>query len=294
MRNCNNEVMTLKQIKRAIMIDTPKLGISYFHYTDTPGFLSMVKNGLLYLSRVDCLNDGNEDFLASKRFYVGCFSTSIGESVALWAIYGNGRSDALRLRFSGRTLADLFGGRNKRIEIFEVTDSGRGRKLGMAKVLLSYVAYASRTYPTFAVRNRRMTLERLKDVPRGALDQFWWKELSPFAKLNSWEYEREVRLVVEVEKELDCKKIAIDFARPLEELLEYNPKTKRRHLTSVLMGPWSSQEDCSTLSRDVVTMPSCPTLCRGTSNFLTEQVGVSELAGKIRLRMFGSKKQTGN
>lgn len=281
------EVMNLKQLKQALLIQSDAKGRNCYHYTNMKSLLAMLGNGRMFLTRADKLNDADEDFPCSRRFYVSCFSAHNGENVAMWAIYGRGQADALRLRFSERTLAELFGGASRRVEIFEADSKMPEKSLGQAKITFSLVAYASRTHADFVWGNRRVAFAKFQNTPKNGLDRLWWKELRPFAKGNPWEYEKEARLVVEVEKELEYDHIAIDFARPLEDLLKYNP-AKRGCLPGVLLGPWSRQEQRAELAAGIRSASVAPILKAPASDFKTEQVGASELAGLVKLKGFVS------
>ena len=245
---------------------------SYYHYTQWGNFAKMmvpVADGdakgkkVLLLTVASETNDKIEKHWG-KNVYLGCFSYSRYEDVAMWMNYGKRSPDAIRIRFGGDEIRAWLDRRQRNPGLYKAIElkEGKGFRFeripddAVKSIELVDVAYVipSRMTRGHLRGNVEYSREFYRVTERGSLD---WsdavygggdrirKELSPFFKKRGWCYERETRIVVTLKKSIpNLKRLAIRFCGPLNDL--------KRRLESgefernLLRGPWYERQGGST------------------------------------------------
>ena len=232
-----------KALRNELVITEIKGALSsLFHYTNIESFANIVASKCIWLSRIDRMNDGTEVFKEASRTYAFCMTAVPTESVGMWIAYGVPRRDAIRVRFSGKAIHEIFTAHHGRVEVHPVksglADTARTIQ---GEISLQYVGYVSRNGDRVHVRNKIFKFaEDLKSSREEVMNSY-----GSFIKWLGWAYEHEIRLVVQLDKEIDADKIQLDISGVVEKALTY--KSKKRNATqgmpSVVVGPWSNCED---------------------------------------------------
>ena len=226
----------------------------YFHYTTIDRFEKMwngmvplgeeLKLKLFFLSAAEALNDGYESSPAlARRLFIGSFTIGVEEEVSMWTNYGVPKRGAIRLRFPRKALnAWKKAYDQNRLRLFGVREKGAE---ALSKDLVECIDFCDVAY--LGRNDARMGgVDRL--VYRGETNRLcedtWRSRLSEcldfrraLFKKRGWAYEREVRLVVLLNKQLPegYEKIAVDFTDPIEAVLKDVQK-------NVMLGPWYNWE----------------------------------------------------
>ena len=210
----------------------------YYQYTGVSALCGMIDSGVIHLSRARELNDLNEIERPHvgmwDRVYIASFSYRKRESMAMWGLYCDPFADAVRLHFPLPALRTIVGNAGERGVIPLEWDQkegmwcGTGKPLPVKSARMTDVVY--KTKNTLQWKSYSFPLsknERLRNAIRNG-------ELLGQVKNSAWNYENEVRLIVELAETVrvsDCpKRIAVPYGELLEEL-------------GVLCGP------CNTASR---------------------------------------------
>jgi len=267
------EVKTYEQLIRYLEKEAAN-HIAYYHYTRWECLEKMMSvnscaNGarhkFLLLTRAAKTNDGIEEKWP-QNYYMACFSLSRYEDVAMWLNYGKYNADAVRIKITRDAMDDWLAIR--RHEVFKITDTSgvdfdtdiservRSVKLyGLAYVIPSQhwitekdEIFAAPTSSEYVVQDSNIEIgRRFFKVAKGG-DYTWvdpiynGEDLShlgmpPVFKKRGWAYEREIRLVVEMEPGLDAgDRIAIAFDGPLDELEKFMRMDAETRKSSLLGG----------------------------------------------------------
>jgi len=250
------EVKTYEQLLRYLEKEAAN-HIAYYHYTRWGCLQKMMtaapcgtggEHRFLLLTRAAKTNDGIEEKWP-QNYYMACFSLSRYEDVAMWLNYGKRNADAVRIKITRDAMDDWLAIR--RHEAFmatashgafvfdtEISDRVKSVKLyGLAYVIPSHhwvtekdEIFAAPSSSEYVVQDSNIEVGRkFFKVAKGG-DYKWvdaiykGEDLSclgmpPVFKKRGWAYEREIRLVVEMEPSFDAgDRIAIAFDGPLNEL----------------------------------------------------------------------------
>lgn len=222
----------------------------YFLYTTVSAMRGIFSKSKLHLTRASEMNDQLEFVHFDKerwsRIYMACFSYDKNESMGMWSMYGGKPEESVRLSFPRKDLIEQFGiwNRNLPFHLFKAEKDASGAfsyvplRDVKARLSLHDILYQheGRKHVGF-VHYQGM----YSGSKRAAVFQDARKchKLTSYVKDAIWEYEKEVRLVLEVEEPIrdDCAIIALDVGKMLEGV-------------SVLLGPHESKE---TRVRDILT-----------------------------------------
>lgn len=262
------EVKTYDQLLRYLEKEAVN-HIAYYHYTRWECLRKMLtdstcKDGarhkFLLLTRASKTNDGIEEKWP-KNYYMACFSLSRYEDVAMWLNYGKRQPDSVRIKITRDAMDDWLA--IKKHDVYSVHQdkgeirfgdniSGRVKSVklyGLAYVIPSHhwvteadAIFSSPGSSEYVTQDSNIELGRkfFKVAKNGSykwVDAIYkGKDLSkkgipPVFKKRGWAYEREIRLVVEMDPAYNVgDRIAVAFDRPFDELLRYMnmPGSKRK------------------------------------------------------------------
>lgn len=249
--------------------------IAYYHYTRWECLQKMMEKAscpdgeshrMLLLTRADKTNDGIEEKWP-QNYYMACFSLSRYEDVAMWLNYGKRNPDAVRIKITRDAMDDWR--KISRHAVFKAscldgcfhfTEDISGQVKSVKLYGLAYVIpsqhwiteedgildapLSSKT----VVQDGNIELGRhffrvSKDGDYKWVDPIYNGEdltnlgIPPVFKKRGWAYEREIRLVVELENGVDAgDRIGIAFDGPLGELEKYMCMPKDERECKVLGG----------------------------------------------------------
>ena len=251
----------------------------YYHYTLWKYFALMAKGvktpdsdkerKFIRLSLSKLMND-KYDRRMKDGTYLMSFSIGDEENVATWIIYGRDvegggcknekdlcalkMDQAIRLKFRMKTLNKWVNEFNKGMYKVYVPDKDNKDRLMPVqqdlkiRARLLDVAYVGSNCSSLSNRACAPCVKlgkqeyKILDWPS---DRYVDVEYAPFFKFKGWEYERETRLVVEVDgKKLFPDYIFIPFDGPIESLIEEAvSNTKGKYSVSpITMGPWFEEK----------------------------------------------------
>lgn len=209
----------------------------YHHYTQLPKLLDMIKEHRWLLSRCDnvCINDlkeprkfgGESDIL--KRTYIACFGQGLGESAAMWGLYGKSRQSAVRVTIPGDTMIRWMQGIDFSDKIAKVELEAAREELDLCGIngkriksnILSakfrdiiYVAVNDKKDPDRYDALRSNSASWGKAIFKGRDDEDFADDLQDglyagWVKDYEWQHERECRLCVRLNRKIDDDKVSI-------------------------------------------------------------------------------------
>lgn len=185
----------------------------YFHYTTVTALKNMLESKTLYLSLGRTMNDLLEiQKIAPEkwnRLYVASFSYTANESVALWHIYGNPLSDAIRIQFSRAAIKNMLKKAKENLTCKSVNNGEVYEIYKIKSIKLVDIAYLQNSQKSLKWNRTFLTDSFCKDLSQ--INSY--KELAGYIKNIAWEYEVETRFLVELDgEETDTfpEKIKID------------------------------------------------------------------------------------
>lgn len=227
----------------------------FFHYTilrHLAKMLTLVKIGekeclLMKMSPAESLNDNAENS-GGKKAYVLSLLHGPEESVAMWAIYGVPRKEAVRIRLCKKDIAAwLKKTKRDRSSVFfvkkGVDSNAQYEAIEPARIRLADVLYVVRK------DSKSSFIAEHDGIPYKTKNHHSWIDfaseksdigLDLFFKNRGWAYERETRLVVEFEKapaEID-EPIYVDFTNVLKVLRTPKSSSGQSSNRNILLGPW--------------------------------------------------------
>ncbi len=208
-RNEFKKLKCLKEVKDFLDIRAVKHK-NYFHYTTVTTLKNMLVSKKLYLSLGRTMNDLLEiQKIAPEkwnRLYVASFSYTANESVALWHIYGNPLSDAIRIQFSKTAIMNMLNKTKDNLTCKSVNNGGRYK---IKSIKLVDIAYLQNSQKSLRWNKALLTDSYCNDLSEINTHE----ELAGYIKNIAWEYEIETRFLVELDgEETDTfpEKIEID------------------------------------------------------------------------------------
>ena len=198
----------------------------YYQYTGVSALCGMINSGVIHLSRARELNDLNEIERPHVEMwdcvYIASFSYRKRESMAMWGLYCDPFADAVRLHFPLPALRLIVknAGVNGAIPLEWNKKEEKwheiGRALPVKSARMTDVVY--KTKNTLQWKSYSFPLsknEYLRNTIRNG-------ELLGQIKNSAWNYENEVRLIVELAETVkvsDCpKRIAVPYGELLKGL----------------------------------------------------------------------------
>ncbi len=244
-----------KELIRKLTIEKERLRgalYSLFHHTNIDAFSKMATGGNIWMSRIDQMNDGTENFHGADQTYAFCLSAKPTENVGMWIAYGLPRREAIRVRFSGKALMDVVTAFNGRVSVWPVKGCTVQDKPVPGMASLQYVGYVSRCGKRVHVGNVIYELQ-WENGEKALRRKNVMDSCGSFIKRLGWQYENEIRFVVKLDKRIDAERVQIDFGNTIESLLTYKPKKNKNGSTgmpSVIVGPWGGREAFVKFFRD--------------------------------------------
>lgn len=192
--NIRNEFKNLKNLKeiKEFLIDRAERHSYYYHYTSIDALKSMLQSKTLRLSHITKLNDLTEGFNHNndlKNLYVGSFSFSSHESVALWSIYNSSLNKAIRIKFTKASIL-------KTIKNTVCCHNPETRKKYRIKnIKLVDITYFNDKTNSIRWNRSLLTTKKCSNLKQICEDG----DFTGAIKNIAWEYETEVRILVELD-----------------------------------------------------------------------------------------------
>lgn len=231
----------------------------YFHYTNWSNFAKMARqvrvsdsskpHHVIVTKAPWDKNDLSEGKL-DRRFWYVSFTYMPHEVVPMWFMYGKGKSDAVRLQFSVASIRKWASQDASRVCVYQIP---KNKSDGTYKRIVIpvknvrlfdigyYAKYSKRLQKREGVihRNTKYSVA----IPSGGIGGLKGddKRFAAYLKESTWAEEREVRLLLEFEKPIEFDMIAIEFDKPIKELV----KNLRNR---VISSPWLNTETVNSLT----------------------------------------------
>ena len=192
----------------------------YFQYTTASAVEGMRKSHQIWLAAGSEMNDLDEisryDPERWKRMYVASFSASTHESIAMWAIYGSQPREAVRVQFRQQDVCAVVDKARADGYVVEVgTDGGReGNIFKMKSIELVDVVYRRKN----SLALRATTVR--DDFFRKESDERRFRILAGCIKDYAWEYEYEVRILVELANDIPSNMLPARVALSADAMME--------------------------------------------------------------------------
>lgn len=235
------------------MLEVRRNGYGYHHLTNWRTLCKMMEpvkspidgkpHRMLHLGAAANMND-EDDKKCGKNVFFSSFSFGPMENVSMWNGYGIPTPEAVRVKFSNRSISDWERKFNAgKINVYGVNSTNQLEPLSCtAKLELVQVAYWSKKekglhysdsnegllfYDSdkFRISRKEKVVERMREKP------YMFKEAG-------WSYENETRLVLVFDEDLadTYRRVAVDFDGPYKDMVNKNfPK-------HVMQGPWYNDE----------------------------------------------------
>ena len=243
-------LITSEEFLRMLTQNEHRLG--YNHLTTWSSLCKMLEpvsvpddnteHQMLHLGSAFNMNDEN-DKRCGKRIYFTSFSFGPNENISMWTNYGIPNEEAIRIRFPRKVIIQWVKDfRDNKIRVYGVDAVGGLTPLiCKADVKLVDVAYWSKkgvgrnkhdpNEGLFFYDTERYRLADCDDVAS------FMKERPYLFKEYGWNYEREVRLVLEFDEDIAdrYKRVAVPFDKPYDVICSNFPHY-------VMQGPWYNPE----------------------------------------------------
>ena len=194
----------------------------YFQYTTAAAVEGMRKSGQIWLAAGSEMNDLDEISTYAperwQRMYVASFSASTHESIAMWAIYGSLPREAVRVQFRQQDICAVVDKARSEGCVAEVGSDGEllDNKFKIKSIELIDVVYRrknSLALRATTVRDeffRKESFERRLNILAGCIKDY------------AWEYEYEVRILLELADDIPSNilpaRVALSATAMMENL----------------------------------------------------------------------------
>ena len=186
----------------------------YYHYTSWDSFKKIYEGKSFLLTRGNSptINDQHEPttkgaFLEWNKTYIGSFSYSSIENMAMWGLYGLPWEDAVRICIPRK-------GMKKWIDsIATVTtwENGSNGEVDCDRVFLTDIVYVTGISNSTNVElthiNSSIKTANLPGLQSVEHDP----GMTGCIKNSAWQYENEVRLIIKLFEEVNCEKILVEI-----------------------------------------------------------------------------------
>ena len=230
------------------MLTNNRHNLSYFHLTTWTKLCMMMKrvtvpddgseHRMLHLGAAVNMND-EYDKKCGKGIFFTSFSFGPAENISMWTNYGIPNKEAVRVRFYHRVFHKWYDDSRPGIRAYGVKSDGSLESLSAKPNLkLVDVAYWSPrikqggiVVPDQGIFIHNRNKFRLTDCSN--VESFMKEKGQYMFKEAGWNYESEVRLVLEFDEDLADRyqRVAIPFDAPLDNLDDY-------FNNEVMYGPW--------------------------------------------------------
>lgn len=210
---------------------------NFFHYTNSDVLKGMIQSQKIYLSRADTLNDFYEGNNSKKEcVYIVSFSYRSPENIAMWSMYACPYPEGIRLEFPRRAMRQVIEQFEKDKTVYSVEENNENKIIDKvsAELDLIDVAYVHKaSLERDRELNKNATL--FNDVKSCLQND---SALCWCIKHDIWLAEREVRLILKLERPIQYKKIAIDFSNALSSF-------------KVTCGPCANKKNIENITSDL-------------------------------------------
>lgn len=172
----------------------------YYHYTSWDSFLKIYENSSFLLTRGNSLNinDQQEAFMKGAKpiwdkTYIGSFAYGYSENMAMWGLYGQPASDAIRIAIPKTEMLNWIHA-TKEVYIWDGAPIDSIR----ADVSLNDIVYVSGEAhgDNLLLSHQNKTLETVNVPALNGVDTF--PQMTGYIKNAAWRYENEVRIRIEL------------------------------------------------------------------------------------------------
>ena len=214
------DIRTLEEL-RALLSESGRVhNKGYFQYTTADAVEGMRKSHQIWLAAGSEMNDLDEisryDPERWKRMYVASFSASTHESIAMWAIYGRLPREAVRVRFRQQ---DVCAAIDKARADGYVVEAGSGEVLEGNRFKIKSIELVDIVYRRKNSLALRATTVR-DEILRKESDEHRFKTLAGCIKDYAWEYEYEVRILVELADDIPSNMLPTKVALSTDAMME--------------------------------------------------------------------------
>ena len=170
-----------------------------YHYTTYESLLAILFSNTFRLSRMDLLNDKAEKKLGINDERMQNYSISFTqekEYVSMWAMYGKPSGIKIRLDFDRSLLV------NDKTQLY--FDGERKNRIYYSKPLFEIKSTADRTVLSDVVyfdKENGILKHNTKPFPNLSFDSSQTSQLTGLIKYDAWEFEKETRINVKLDKE---------------------------------------------------------------------------------------------
>jgi len=213
-----NNLYSLEEL-RALLSESGRLhNKGYFQYTTAAAVDGMRKSHQIWLAAGSEMNDFDEisryDPERWKRMYVASFSASTHESIAMWAIYGSLPREAVRVQFRHQDVCAAVDKARADGYVVEIGGEVEGNTFKIKSIELVDVVYRRKN--TLALRATTVRDEFFKKES----DEQRFKTLAGCIKDYAWEYEYEVRILVELANDIPSNMLPARVALSADAMME--------------------------------------------------------------------------
>ena len=192
----------------------------YFQYTTADAVEGMRKSHQIWLAAGSEMNDLDEisryDPERWKRMFVASFSASTHESIAMWAIYGKLPREAVRVQFRQQ---DMCAAVDKARADGYVVGAGSGGVIEDNRFKIKSIELVDIVYRRKNSLALRATTVR-DEILRKESDEYRFKTLAGCIKDYAWEYEYEVRILVELADDIPSNMLPTKVALSADAMME--------------------------------------------------------------------------
>lgn len=185
-----------------------------YHYTKLSSMIGIIKSGYWVMRSPECMNDIFEFENWSQYDWSGVFFASFmgeqKENIGMWSMYAQPWVDGVKIAIDKNTFKNwikniktVYKADPETYEVDEHTTFEIGKDATIKYNAVAYSDYdGTDNGKNESIRCGRAVNEQLK---RGTGNPL----LAGYIKNDAWDYEREIRLRVDIDKSIDCKAVAI-------------------------------------------------------------------------------------
>lgn len=191
-----------------------------YHYTKEEAVKDILKSKKWLLNSPFKMNDGLERLHIEEanvnNLFFSCFLTEYKESIAMWSMYSQPWEEGVLIRIPIKEMKKWVKGNPL---IYEANaDKQAVRKIKEATMILHHVVYTNAE----SMEDNEEETHYCGDEKNVRLTNIYdYKELAGYVKNIAWEYEKEIRLRVEVPVDEKCSVVLIDIPKEVLDSFEF-------------------------------------------------------------------------
>ena len=240
----------------------------YSYYTDIYSMDSILKNKCIWLSKLDDCNDKTEKENAggNENMFCLCWSATYSENFPMWYMYGGISGEGARLTIARKEFSKWIKEKGLTFYIWECNKEEKIEEIAPRNVRCEDILYIS-----YDEENRKYRLKHNNESNNNVFnedDYTYIKEnYAGFYKELPWFYEKEFRIMVEVDSDIAAKLNERDSKYKL--VLDINEYVYKA--AEVMLGPESEILDYDKY--------------QGFKNFALAKIMASKYIGKIKMNL---------